>query len=131
MAYKYLAEGRPPIAPTILETVSYLRPGKSWWADVGEKPVFVKSDGTVDEEVICPSQEEMEEILSLMLEEWKIEEERIQLRILLNGIREIDWWLWEDINSDIIPGKDGKFYQNIKSVLDKYSENREDLLYPY
>lgn len=131
MTYQYLQKHRPPVAPTKLETVSYLRPGKSWWADVGENPIFVKPDGTIDEEVIPPTEEEMQEILSFMLEEWKIEEQRIELRRLLEGITEKEWWLWKDIDDDIIPGKQGVFYQNIKSVIDKYSENREDILYPY
>jgi hypothetical protein len=39
--------------------------------------------------------------------------------------------LWKDIDDNIIPGKEGKFYQNIKSVIDKYSEEKESILYPY
>ncbi len=131
MAYQYLPKHRPPVPPTKLEAVTYLRPGKSWWADVGGNPVFVKPDGSVDEEVIPPTDEELEEILSLMLEEWKIEEKRIELRQWLDGITEKEWWLWKDIHDGVIPGKEGKFYQNIKSIIDKYSEGKETIIYPY
>jgi hypothetical protein len=131
MAYKYLPKFRPPVPPTKLEAVTYLRPGKSWWSDVGGSPIFVKPDGTVDEEVIPPTDEELEEVLSLMLEEWEEEEKRIELRQWLDGITEKEWWLWKDIHDEIIPGKEGKFYQNIKSTIDKYSEGKETILYPY
>ena len=131
MAYKYLPKFRPPVPPTKLEAVTYLRPGKSWWADVGGNVIFVKPDSTVDEDVIPPTDEELEEILSLMLEEWKVEEKRIELRQWLDGITEKEWLLWKDIHDYIIPGKQGKFYLNIKSSIDKYSEGKETIIYPY
>jgi len=131
MTYQYLAKHRPPIAPDRLEAVTFLRPGKSWWCDIGGKPIFTNADGSVDEEVIPPTDEEIDHIHSLMLEEWKIEEKRIYLRQLLDNLSEKEWWMWQDIDADIIPGKEGKFYTEIKSVIDKYSEEQQELIYPY
>ena len=120
MPYRYLSEDRPPVAPDRLEAVVHLRPNTSWWADVGGNPVFVKPNGDVDEDIIPPTPEEIDEIHSIMLEEWKEEEKRIQLRNLLGNITKSEWYLWKDIDNNIIPGKEGKFYSLIKSILDKY-----------
>lgn len=120
MPYQYLSEDRPAVAPDRLEAVVFLRPGTSWWADVGGNPVFVKPNGDVDEDVIPPTDEEIDEIHSILLEEWKEEEQRVEFRRHLNNITRAEWFLWKDIDNDIIPGKSGKFYSLIKDMVDKY-----------
>lgn len=134
----YLPKDRPPVPPTKFDVYRYFFPNKSISIDIEGNVSFPipldpnSNDTEVKyEQVELPSEEELDTILQLMLEEWGIEEKRIDLRNHLKGITEKEWWLWKDIHDDIIPGKNGKFYQNIKSTIDKYSEGKETILYPY
>lgn len=131
MSYRYLSENRPPVKPDRLEAVTFLRPGTSWWADVSGNPVFVKPDGSVDENVVKPSDEEIDEIYNVMLEEWAIEESKINVRNYLNNITKTEWLLWKDIDEEYIPGKEGNFYNEIKDKLDKYCEKYGEYVTPY
>ena len=122
MGYKYLEKDRPPIPPTIADAVNYLRPNTSWHMPEGGVPVFYHNDNrTVNENIIPPDQKELEEILDKMIEEWDVEKQRIELRnSYLEGIKEHQWRLWQDIDAGIIPGKEGKFYTHIKNAIDQY-----------
>lgn len=137
---EYLQKGRPPVPPTRLEAIQYFLPGKSIWIDI-EGVVRVAStdfisphSNGVEQNFIepeLPPDEEIDRILDLMLEEWKVEEKRMELRSKLPNLLESIWNLWKDIDADIIPGKSGSFYTSIKDVIDKYSEGEDSILYPY
>lgn len=137
---RYLQKYRPPVPPTRAEAIQYFLPDKTIWIDI-EGVVRVASTESVEPhsasgdqnfvEPELPSDEEIDGVFNQMMEEWKIEEKRMDLRSKLPHFQETLWSLWKDIDAGIIPGKEGQFYTSIKEVIDKYSENEETLLYPY
>ena len=64
-------------------------------------------------------------------EEWVTLEQQQELRKLLPTKEKQLYCLWKDMHDGIIPGKDGKFYKSIHSVIAKYSEGKDSTLYPY
>lgn len=128
---KYLSWDRPPVEPNIADLIRYFRPGHSYWTDVAGNVIFMHGDGSRNEDIQLPPQEEMDAVLELMNEEWEVEKKRIEVRQKLPQTRILLWNLWKDIDSGIIPGKGGSFHQSIMDGITKYSEGEDSILYPY
>lgn len=128
---KYLSWDRPPVEPNLADLIAYFRPGHSYWTDVAGNVIFMNGDGTRNEDIQLPPQEEMDAVLELMNEEWEVEKKRIEVRNKLPQTRILLWKLWKDIGCGIIPGKDGEFYQSILEVIENNPQEDGTFLHPY
>ena len=125
----YLPKDRPPVEPTEVDVVVYMHPGKSFSLDIAGRYIFYNEDGTNDDNIPQPDPEEVERILSIMKEEWKVFERQLELRRSLD-VKKLLWELWKDIDSDKV-SREGNFYTSIKVVLNEYFEHYGEDVYPY
>ena len=130
---KYLKSERPPCPPTLADAISYYRPGIGWWCDVEENVIFMDVDGNKhpDNDSLQVTEEELKTFYVEAEKEWVVLKQQQELRTQFGSSQQIWYRLWKDMHDDIIPGKDGSFYQHVHSVIAKYSEGKDSTLYPY
>lgn len=119
---KYLKfNERPSIEPTRLEAIAWFYKDCSIYLNAETEEVTVTDFGEDKrpEDWKEPTEEDIVEVYETMLQEWKTEWPIIAHNnaVVSSNINNLLFKLFNDIESDIIPGKDGEFYSFLKQNL--------------
>ena len=128
---KYLHWDRPPVPPCTADLMRYFYPNRGYFSDIDGIVRILKDDGTVDKDAFTTTEDEWEETLQLMNDEYEEEKKRAECRNQLPSTQVLLWNLWKDIDCGVISGKGGNFHKVYEDSIAKYSEGHESLIYPF